>query len=203
MYSRDNECFWRLQQCYTFAGESLAQQRVHVLTSKCIRSCTYLLVLQLCYMLFPSPHAPFPANAGCSAVCSQVISPVMRWCLCLGERGERPGQCSGREYKCTDWRTLLSLNIEGSSRLFQRCCVRDPELQTRMHFWGWIMECFCLYSFPLLLLTARPNRKKRARKTWNVPDEMLWKQIHLFAGSCLIARDCSSYFEKVQLPLEL
>lgn len=47
---------------------------------------------------FPaSPWAPSPGSAGCNAVCSQVISPMMRWCLCLGERAERPG----REYKCT------------------------------------------------------------------------------------------------------
>lgn len=84
-----------------------------------------------------------------------------RWCLCLGEQGERPGQCSGREYKWTDQCIPLSLNVRGSSRLFQCCCVRALELQIQMHFWGWITDWFCLYSFPPLLLTARPVRKKK------------------------------------------
>lgn len=161
-------------------------------------------------MLFPSPWSQFPANAGCSAVCSQVISPVMRWCLCLGEQGERPGQCSGREYKCGDQDIPLSLSVKGSNRLFRCCHVRALEMQIEMHVWDWIIECFCALFIPCCELQDHLRGKEwyynwgyrnEQRKFGQYQRKCCESKFTSFAGGCLIARDCSSYFERTHLPL--
>lgn len=145
-HSRDQGCFWRLQQHCPSAADSSEQQSVS--TARHVKSWTCLVLVQLCSVLFPCltlGSEPRQCRLQCSLLTGHLSHDEMMSVLGGASREARQGiQMHSPMYPCP-WSVSS--------------CVRALELRLQVCFSDSLTASFCFRAFPPLLLTREPVRK--------------------------------------------